>query len=36
MDNRSSQDTGNYGLDYTIHLRTQGPETFTSILIPKR
>ena len=24
MDNRSSQDTGNYGLDYTIHLRTQG------------
>lgn len=24
MDNRSSEDTGNYGLDYTIHLRTQG------------
>lgn len=24
MDNRSSQDTGNYGLDYTIHLRTEG------------
>ena len=24
MDNRASEDTGNYGVDYTIHLRTTG------------